>query len=169
MKEALVRFLREFSNSLSCVSRAQLKFGMQLEAVVLLITEIEVLDSLKEQLSPRSFENLFRFTKKHLSWNLSTVVCSTRWEKASKGMLSKYVWRVLTLVFGVCRFMRTSQLHLPVKETLQITQWGLTRWVVVLHLLSLSWYAKMFEWHLEEEEPRCISCIVQRVRDGQLQ
>lgn len=65
---------------------------MQLEAVVL-ITVIEVLDSLQEQLSSRPFETLLTFAKKHLSWNPSTVVCSTQWEKAMKGEFSKYVRR----------------------------------------------------------------------------
>lgn len=73
--------------------QAQLKFGVQLEAAVVLTTEIEILGSLKEELSPRPFETVFRFGKKHLSWIPSMLVCSIQWGKAREGELSDYAWR----------------------------------------------------------------------------
>lgn len=68
--------------------QAQLKFGVPLEAAVVLTTEIEILGSLKEELSPRPFETVFRFGKKHLSWIPSMLVCSIQWGKAREGELS---------------------------------------------------------------------------------
>lgn len=111
--------------------------------------------TLKRAVEPTTcWSNMFRSVKNSLSW-VPFMSGSTEREMAHWGAKGWDVCRVLTALFGFCRCMQTFPLHLPVKAMLQIIRWGLTQWVAVLHLLSPSWYVKMFEWHLEEEEPSC--------------